>query len=233
MAPPVTVHPMPAQWPYLGATRKSTTSEMAIRAGRPQAIPSSKNHFRPWASPRLDGWGDVEIGLRKSSQYPTPSSAAYLLSLLTQTKYASAAVSFFACSLQCCRSASKCICSGVGWIAIYDIENCAIAITSNAAVANGFMASFSRVEKKPRTRRGEFRTRNDDSFYYLQPTVTMLLDLSIGVPSNVVPDREASVSPQTIPVYCVWKCSTRSKSPSPSISSSSCAYAHCPKNGEL
>ena len=159
--------------------------------------------------------------------------ATYLLSLLTQTKYASVAGFFLAYSLQYCCSASKCICSRVGWIAIYAIENCAIAITSNAAVANGFMASSSRVEKKPRTRRGEFRTRNDDSFYYLQPIVTMLLDLSIGVPSNVVPDREVSMSPQTIPVYCVRKCSTRSKFPSPSTSSSSCAYAHCPKNGEL
>ncbi len=78
----------------------------------------------------------------------------YLLNLLTQTKYASTAGSFLACSLQCCCSAPKCICSGVGWIAIYAIESCAIAIASNAAVANGFIACPPRVEKKPRMRRG-------------------------------------------------------------------------------
>ncbi len=60
-------------------------------------------------------------------------------------------------------------------------------------VRKNLARTFSK--QKPHTRRGEFRTRNDDSFYYLQPTVTMLLDPSIGVPSNVVPDREASVSP--------------------------------------
>ncbi len=88
--------------------------------------------------------------------------AAYLLNLLTQTKYASTAVSFFACALQYCCSASKCICSGVGCIAIYAIEICAIAIVSNAAVANGFMASPSRVEKKPRTRQGAFYFLSDN-----------------------------------------------------------------------